>query len=74
MLLRVLDNGPAIDGLSINDIWLPGQSTTPEGTGLGLTIAKDAVTELGGTIEAKARGELGGAEFIVELPLLEASK
>ncbi len=74
LLLRVLDNGPGIDGLPLNDIWLPGQSTTPGGTGLGLTIVKDAVTELGGTVEAKARGELGGAEFTVELPLLGASK
>jgi signal transduction histidine kinase len=71
LILKVRDNGPGIDGLPIEDIWLPGQSTTPGGTGLGLTIVKDAVTELGGTVEAQARGALGGAEFTVTLPLLE---
>jgi signal transduction histidine kinase len=70
LLLKVLDNGPGIDGLSLAEIWLPGHTTTPGGTGLGLTIVKDAVTELGGTVEALPRGELGGAEFTVELPLL----
>jgi len=74
LVLKVLDNGPGIDGLSLAEIWLPGQTTTPGGTGLGLTIVKDAVTELSGTAEALARGELGGAEFIVELPLLGGSK
>jgi signal transduction histidine kinase len=74
LLLKVLDNGPGIDGLSLAEIWLPGHSTTPGGTGLGLTIVKDAVTELGGTVEALSRGALGGAEFTVELPLLGASK
>jgi C4-dicarboxylate-specific signal transduction histidine kinase len=74
LLLKVLDNGPGIDGLSLAEIWLPGHTTTPGGTGLGLTIVKDAVTELGGSVEALARGELGGAEFTVELPLLGASR
>jgi signal transduction histidine kinase len=74
LLLKVLDNGPGIDGLSLAEIWLPGHTTTPGGTGLGLTIVKDAVTELGGAVEAMPRGELGGAEFTVELPLLGGSK
>ena len=53
----------------------PARQPRPAARALGLTIAvKDAVTELGGTVEALARGELGGAEFIVELPLLGASK
>ena len=71
LLLKVRDNGPGIDGLPLEDIWLPGQSTTPGGTGLGLTIVKDAVTELGGAVEAQARGALGWAEFVVTLPLLK---
>ncbi len=74
LLLKVLDNGPGIDGISLVEIWLPGQTTTPGGTGLGLTIVKDAVTELGGTVNALPRGELGGAEFTVEVPLLGTGK
>ena len=65
----VLDNGPGIERLSVEDIWLPGRTTTEEGTGLGLTIIKDIVTELGGGVQAVANGELGGAEFVIELPV-----
>jgi len=37
---------------------------------LGLTIVKDCVADLGGKVQAIPHGELGGAEFIVELPLV----
>jgi signal transduction histidine kinase len=70
--LRVADNGPGITGIAVKDIWLPGQTTRVHGTGLGLTIVRDAVTDLGGTVEALAQGRLGGAEFIVDLPILGA--
>jgi nitrogen-specific signal transduction histidine kinase len=72
LTLRVFDNGPGIVGISIKDIWLPGYTTRPNGTGLGLTIVRDAVTDLGGTVDAIEHGELGGAEFIIELPILGA--
>jgi signal transduction histidine kinase len=70
LTLRVFDNGPGIVGISIKDIWLPGYTTRPNGTGLGLTIVRDAVTDLGGTVDAIEHGELGGAEFVIELPIL----
>jgi signal transduction histidine kinase len=67
--IKVLDNGSGISGIEIDKIWLPGETTT-SGTGLGLTIVKDCVADLGGKVQAIANGELGGAEFIVELPLV----
>jgi len=70
--IRVMDNGPGIVGISKSDIWLPGQTTTKSGTGLGLTIVRDAVTDLGGKVDAIEKGELGGAEIIIELPILGA--
>lgn len=70
--IRILDNGPGIVGISKKDIWLPGQTTTRNGTGLGLTIVKDAVTDLGGNVKAIEKCELGGAEIIIELPILGA--
>ena len=70
LLLKVLDSGPGIREISTRDIWLPGQTTRSNGTGLGLTIIKDAVTDLGGSVQVVEEGELGGAEFIVELPIL----
>jgi C4-dicarboxylate-specific signal transduction histidine kinase len=69
--MRFLDNGSGIVGLELDEIWLPGRSTTPGGTGLGLTITKDSVTDLGGRITAIPNGELGGAEFLILLPLVE---
>lgn len=70
LILNVLDSGPGIRDISLKDIWLPGQTTRPNGTGLGLTIIKDAVVDLGGNVQAVDQGELGGAKFIVELPIL----
>jgi signal transduction histidine kinase len=69
--LRFMDNGCGIVGLELDEIWLPGRSTTPGGTGLGLTITRDSVTDLGGKITAIANSDLGGAEFIIILPLVE---
>jgi signal transduction histidine kinase len=68
LFLTVEDNGPGIVGISVEDIWLPGKTTTEEGTGLGLTIVRDAVADLGGTISAEAKGQLGGAQFNLEFP------
>jgi signal transduction histidine kinase len=68
--LSVSDNGPGIKDIALKDIWLPGQSTNPNGTGLGLTIVRDAAYDLGGTVRAVVKGELGGADIIVELPII----
>jgi signal transduction histidine kinase len=69
VVLRVFDSGPGITHLTTEEIWLPGRTTSPDGTGLGLTIVRDSVSDLGGKIAAVAHGELGGAEFIIQLPL-----
>lgn len=69
-LFRVSDNGPGVEGIGLREIWLPGNTRRPGGTGLGLTIVRDAVADLGGTVSAEAHGELGGATFTVELAIL----
>jgi signal transduction histidine kinase len=68
--LRVIDNGPGIKGINLKDIWLPGKSTRPNGTGLGLCIVRDTVMDLGGKVDARAKSEFGGAEIIVQIPLV----
>jgi len=69
--LRVMDSALGIKGLSLDEIWLPGKSTTPDGTGLGLTIVKDSVIDLDGKITVIPNGQLGGAEFIVQLKAIQ---
>lgn len=68
-ILKVLDNGPGIRGIGLEEMWLPGRTTSSDGTGFGLTIVRDSVVDLRGTRTAVANGELGGAEFTITLPL-----
>lgn len=70
LVITVSDNGTGIEGISLKDIWLPGQTTNPNGTGLGLTIVRDAVLDIGGAVRANRHGALGGADLIVELPII----
>ena len=67
LVLTVLDNGPGVQDLSPRDIWLPGRTSTG-GTGLGLTIVRDAARDMRGNVGVESHGELGGATFTVELP------
>ncbi len=69
-----MDNGLGIINIGTDEIWLPGRTTLEDGTGLGLVIVKDSVADLGGEATAVAHGELGGAEFIVNTPLLPYSQ
>ncbi|RYZ88269.1 MAG: HAMP domain-containing histidine kinase [Proteobacteria bacterium] len=68
-VIKVLDNGPGIQGITLDEIWLPGRTTSPDGTGFGLTIVRDSVADMRGRCEAIKTGELGGAEFNIILPL-----
>ena len=70
--LSVSDSGPGIQGIRKSDIWLPGRTTRKHGTGLGLTIVRDATKDLGGNVHAIETGELGGAVITVELPIIGA--
>lgn len=71
VVLTIRDNGPGIRGITLDEVWLPGHSTTVGGTGLGLTIVRDSVADLGGDVSVVAQGHLGGAEVTVTLPLLK---
>lgn len=48
--LTVSDSGPGITNIKLEDIWLPGETTRPNGTGMGLTIVRDIVSDLRGQI------------------------
>ena len=70
LFLTISDNGPGIKDIDLGDIWSPGTTTRLHGTGLGLTIVKDAISDLGGAIVASEHGPLGGAMFDIRLPIL----
>lgn len=70
--LAVSDSGPGITGIRKSDIWLPGRTTRKHGTGLGLTIVRDAVNDLSGQVRAIEKGPRGGAVITVHLPIIGA--
>ena len=69
LILEVADNGPGIEEFDVDEIFVPGVTSTPDGTGLGLTIVRDSARQLGGDAAAMPRGELGGAHFTIRLPI-----
>jgi signal transduction histidine kinase len=68
--VEVADTGPGVPDGMMEDIFNPFFTTKEKGTGLGLPIAHQIVTEHGGTI--RVENGLGvGATFTVCLPSLE---
>lgn len=65
------DSGPGIDEDNIDKVLLPGVTNKPDGIGMGLTVASEIVAEYGGRMAVKHQGNLGGASFSFDLPLVE---
>jgi two-component system sensor histidine kinase HupT/HoxJ len=72
LLLRLRDNGPGIAAEHLSHIFDPFFTTKPvgKGTGLGLSISYGIVEQHGGSLSASNHCQ-GGAEFLLELPLVE---
>ncbi len=68
--IRVADNAGGLKEFSPTEIWLPGVTSRPGGSGLGLTIVRDTTLDLGGRCTVVERQRLPGAEFVIELPIL----
>lgn len=69
-VLEVADNGPGIPEADIDRIFDPFfTSKVGVGTGLGLAISRRIVEEIDGSLVAGRDERLGGASFIVRLPL-----
>jgi PAS domain S-box-containing protein len=67
VVIEVSDNGVGIPPTLVDRIFEPFITTKPEGTGLGLYIARSTVREHGGDIQVLARPE-GGTTVRVVLP------
>jgi C4-dicarboxylate-specific signal transduction histidine kinase len=71
--VRVRDAGPGFpDGLA-DQLFEPFFSTKPEGTGMGLAIARSIIEAHGGTLAAENCAE-GGALFTIYLPEAREAK
>jgi signal transduction histidine kinase len=69
-VLEVADNGFGIADADTSRIFDPFFTTKAGlGTGLGLAISKTIIEELDGTLTADKDPKLGGARFVVRLPI-----
>ncbi len=68
LVIRVADNGPGVPAELIETIFEPFVTRTVDdsGTGLGLTLSRQMVESLGGTLELSSNE--GGATFDIWLP------
>jgi len=69
LMITIADNGPGISPAVLEQIFLPRFSTKSTGKGLGLFISKKIIEAIGGTIKVESPGTMGGADFMVTLPL-----
>jgi signal transduction histidine kinase len=69
----VEDSGPGVPAEERERIFDPFYTTKPpgEGTGLGLANASRLAEELSGVVELREDCELGGAAFVLRLPIAE---
>ncbi|MCA9599219.1 MAG: response regulator [Myxococcales bacterium] len=72
--VSISDDGPGVDPQIVALIFEPFFTTRPagEGTGLGLYLCRRIVDDCGGLVSYQPR-EGGGAEFVIELPAMEAA-
>ncbi|MBN2799257.1 MAG: hypothetical protein JXX28_08945 [Deltaproteobacteria bacterium] len=71
LLLSVRDSGPGLGGLSEAELFAPFATSKSTGTGLGLHIAHQLVSDAGGSVSLSSE-EHGGALAEVRLPLADA--
>jgi len=66
--LSIEDDGPGVPDSMADTLFKPFVTSKRTGTGLGLAFCKKVAEEHGGSIRAE-RGRLGGARFVLELPM-----
>jgi signal transduction histidine kinase len=72
--LEFSDNGPGFQGITVERVWELGETRREGGSGLGLTIVRDTVKDLGGTATAVSPGVMGGATFIIQIPAARSAR
>ena len=74
VLIRVIDNGPGIDRENAEDVFLPGFTLKPNGTGMGLTVASELVSGWGGRMRLVNTDSDTGSTFVFDAPLSDPFK
>ena len=64
------DSGPGILVEDRERVFWPGVTRRPNGIGMGLTVASELIDGRGGKMRTIVPGELGGATFEFDLPLV----
>ncbi|MFZ9888233.1 MAG: ATP-binding protein [Myxococcota bacterium] len=73
VIIVVEDSGPGVPEELRKRLFEPFFTTKQNGTGLGLALTREIVSEHGGTLEVE-RSSLGGASFRVELTAARATE
>jgi signal transduction histidine kinase len=73
ILLRISDTGLGVPRSERERIFRPFHTTRPNGTGLGLPIARRTIDAHGGSLTLDDLQSDAGATFVIELPLANAS-
>ncbi len=68
IVIKVSDSGPGIPHSHQNKIFDPFYTTKTNNSGIGLSICHRIITDHGGSLKYNP-GKLGGADFIIEIPL-----
>jgi hypothetical protein len=80
VVFAVHDNGDGVPTKYQADIWerfergLHNHDSSKQGSGIGLSVARDLVTAHGGTIEYRTSELLGGACFEFRIPVAETDR
>jgi len=76
-VLTVADDGPGVDDADMpfvfDRFWRSPRARALPGSGLGLAIVSQVAVEMGGTVSVNRSRDLGGAEFVLDLPTVDAS-
>jgi signal transduction histidine kinase len=74
LIILFQDSGPGIeDGMEEKIFW-PGITFRSDGFGMGLTVASELVSQYNGRMKLIKPGELGGATFCFDLPILAGGR